>query len=49
MEHEATTAMVEGEPVVALNTTAAVVLAKIVRGYRRTHGLGERGRRIWET
>jgi len=40
MEHETTTGVIESERVVALTSAAAVVLADIVRGYRRAHGLG---------
>ena len=40
MEHETTTAVAEDERVVTLTPAAAVVLAEIVRGYRRAHGLG---------
>jgi len=40
MEHESTTTVVEDERVVALTPAAAVVLAEIVRRYRRVHGLG---------
>lgn len=40
MAHETTTAVVEGERVVALSPAAAVVLAEIVRDYRRVRGLG---------
>ncbi len=40
MEHETTRVVVEGERVVALTSAAAVVLAEIVRGYQRAHGLG---------
>jgi hypothetical protein len=39
MGHETTTAVIEDERVVALTPGAAVVLAEIVRGYRRAHGL----------
>jgi hypothetical protein len=49
MEHETTTAVVEDERAVALTPAAAVVLAEIVRGYRRAHGLRGTRRRIWET
>ena len=39
MAHE-TTAVIEDERVVGLSPAAAVVLAEIVRRYRRAHGLG---------